>query len=118
MKNEIIHHEFAEIKRDKQELSVISKNTECVFKKNEMYLLRKTAESTIEGIFKVDEYSRMMLETKFGQMMFDIKTIDYSKKGDNIVLVYQLYSDSNLIDTFHYKFSIINKTEKGDDYAE
>ncbi|HHX52342.1 MAG TPA: DUF1934 family protein [Erysipelothrix sp.] len=111
LKTDIIHDDSAIITRDKNKLIVESKNIKCEFEKNGMYLLRKTHESTTEGLFNLLSRTRMSVETEYGQTLFDVKTLKYEYNDSDIDLKYELYSNSQLVDTFHFHFLL--KREDG-----
>ena len=111
LKTDIIHDDSAIITRDKNKLIVESKNIKCEFEKNGMYLLRKTHESTTEGLFNLLSRTRMSVETEYGQTLFDVKTLKYEYNDSDIDLKYELYSNSQLVDTFQFHFLL--KREDG-----
>lgn len=114
---EIIHDEDAIITRDKNKLTVSSKNIKCEFEKDGMYLLRKTDESTTEGLFNLLSLTRLSVETEYGQTVFTVKTTNYSYSDSDISLAYELYSDSSLVDTFHFHFLIKDREDGVCGYA-
>ncbi len=71
---------------------------------NEMKFLIVDDEKTIETLFTPHKITQMLIKTEYGETKLDVKTTFYGKSESEIELKYHLLSQSQIIDSFHFKF--------------
>lgn len=99
-----IVEETAFISEINGETIIESQHYKLSVKKDEMTFYSRDDEKIIEGMFSPKRETRMVLSTEYGQTSFDVLTQIYAVNDNQIELKYKLFTQGQLVETFHFEF--------------
>lgn len=100
------------VSQNDDKLIILSGDYTLTITNEDLKMVHKDAEKTIEALFSPQEPTNLKVNTEYGVTVFDVKTTLYEHRADVIHLKYDLMSQNQLVDSFEFEFELISRKDK------